>query len=87
MIIVKIAHGRDTITEHPMHCEAQGCVNTVLLLPLLRRRPSAALMGGYQNQTTAHCCARMSLGENEWWVLSNDGDHRGLNRQLQIVLC
>ena len=80
-----MAHVHDTITERPMHAESQACVNTVLLLLLLPPRPQLLLltsMRRYQNQTTADCCASMSLGEKERWVLGNDSDHCGLNPQI-----
>ena len=41
---VKMAHGHDTITGHPMHEESQACVHTVLLLPLLPPRPKLLLL-------------------------------------------
>ena len=45
IINVEMAHGHDTITEHPMHGESQACVNTVvLLLPLLPPRPQLLLL-------------------------------------------
>ena len=40
-ILVKMAHGHDTITEHPMHGQSQACVNTLeLQLPPLGPRPN-----------------------------------------------
>ena len=44
IVDVKMAHGHDTITEHPIHGESQSSVNTVLLLPLLQPRPQLLLL-------------------------------------------
>ena len=82
VINVKMVYGDDTITEHPMPCESQARVNTTASPTTTATTTAAATsMRGYQNQTTAHCCASISLREKERAVLGNDGGHRGSNPQ------
>ena len=42
---------------------------------------AATSMRAYQNQTTAHDCASIFLGEKERSVVDNGGDHGGFNHQ------